>query len=87
MSDGELMQRMEAIHTEQRAAFIDLRRDLAQLKDEVKRTNGSVQLLQIWQAEVRGSLRMLSIMVGIGIAVPGSVGAGVAILVATGVIR
>lgn len=87
MSDSEIMQRVEQIHTEQRAAFIDLHDDLSQLKIEARLTNGNVQQLQIWQAEVRGSLRMLSVMVGIGIAVPGTVGAAIGILVATGIIR
>ena len=45
--------------------------------------SGEIHSLQLWRAEVKGSLRTLSIIVGLGLAVPGAMAAIVGIVLLT----
>lgn len=60
MSDGEILQRFEALHAEVRAGFIDVRGDLMGLTHQVKTTNGRVRDQEIWRAQANGFLLALT---------------------------
>jgi hypothetical protein len=86
MADTEITQRLESLHGEVRAAMFDIRGDLRRIEDRQVVTNGRVSQHDIVLAEVRGGLRVVIWMVGIGLAIPGTAGAIVGILVVAGFI-
>ena len=65
MSDGEIVQRMDAIHQELRSGFIDIRNDIMGLTQQVRTTNGRVQEIELWKAEVKGFLLALTIFAAV----------------------
>ena len=86
MADSEIMQRMETIHGEMRAALFDIRGDLKRIESKQEVTNGRVATHDLVLAYQRGGLRVLLIVMSIGLGIPSAVGATVGVLVATGVI-
>ena len=54
MSDGEILQRFEALHAELKAGFIDIRGDLLVLTKQVRQTNGRVKDQELWRAKAQG---------------------------------
>ena len=75
MSDGEVSARMQGIHEEVRAGFIDLRNDIIGLTAQVHTTNGRIRDVELAQAEQRGATTTMRWMVGIGLAVPSAIAA------------
>ena len=65
MSDGEIVQRFEALHAEVRAGFVDVRGDLMGLTQQVRQTNGTVKDLQLWRAQAKGFLLALTLFASI----------------------
>lgn len=53
------MPEYEALRGEMASGFAALQKSLDEVKEKQDYTNGDVLTLKLWQAEVKGSLRML----------------------------